>query len=135
MAFCGKCGRNLNEEVNFCPECGTKIDNSSFVEEKNTEEIKPQIENNFSIPKDETSFVYHNLPKIDNTSDSHYLPQKTNWKPLIVIISIIIAVIIIYKIAENNPNGIGNLSKISLPVWKGYSSYAAFSKAIDAENS
>jgi uncharacterized membrane protein YvbJ len=24
MSFCGNCGIKLNEEVNFCPQCGTR---------------------------------------------------------------------------------------------------------------
>lgn len=99
MAFCGNCGRKLNDEIKFCPQCGTKKATSLINEFTD----KPNVNDNINV-----SQTPDTIPQ--NIQQS--TPVKKNNVPLILIIItliVIIAGLLIYK----NDGNIGQIFQVN----------------------
>ena len=88
MAFCGNCGIELSEGINFCPQCGMKNTTSPLLE-KNELDNKNGMQNQAKILENEQQNVV--IPK--NTGIGKY------------VIAILITAGIVFGIITYNQNG------------------------------
>ena len=79
--FCGKCGRELEDDCTFCPMCGAKV-NNEIVEETSKKDV---IQNNITENNNTSATVTKNIVR----------KNGDNKKGIIVLAIIIIIVILL----------------------------------------
>ena len=67
MAFCTKCGAQMSDAMNFCPECGHPVDKTARAEQANKQEEKKIQKEQFD---NFVENVKEKLKDINNTKDT-----------------------------------------------------------------
>ena len=112
--FCTQCGNKIEDGAVFCTACGVKIEQTFAAENTARTYAEP------------TGSAYSGVQTGVQT------PVKTKERKPVVIVGVIVGAVILAFVAILI--GVYNSkTTFNLAVWQGYSSYAAFARAIDAD--
>lgn len=106
--FCPKCGKEINNDSNFCYNCGEKIEMQQFTNtyKQNNEENKEQQFGNYQDPSNNSNKQGYYYAPVQNTSNNRsndlFSKLKKSFaqhkKTYIIVISILVAIFIISRI-------------------------------------
>ena len=128
MKYCNKCGKEFNEKVDFCPNCGQKTSEviSINIDNNITNDTNNSVINNIANPgskveinivnNDETNAISSSDNMSNNVEKKKILSKKTLLFLVIIIILIIVSIFFIRKLTERqrNASSLGSVKEQNL---------------------